>query len=48
MKITYATLSNTGKVRKILSAGGDVLVSNSEIDYDKVNECLEYPEDILK
>lgn len=38
--------TKTGKVRRILSANGDVLVSDSEIDYETVNAKLEYPEDV--
>lgn len=32
--------TKTGKVRKILSSGGDVLVGHNEIDYDNVNAHL--------
>jgi len=38
--------TKTGKVRRILSSNGRVLVSDSEIDYRKVNDSLEHPSDV--
>lgn len=38
--------TRTGKVRQFLSADGNVLVSDSEIDYKSVNEQLEHPGDV--
>jgi len=38
--------TKTGKVRCILSSNGRVLVSDGEIDHQKVNDMLEYPEDV--
>lgn len=37
--------TNTGKIRKIRDAGGSILVSDAEMDYETIDALLEYPED---
>lgn len=36
--------TRTGKIRKLRSENGDVLVDDSEMDYERINKVLEYPQ----
>lgn len=41
---TYILVNiNTGKMRKLCASNGDVLVGNSEMDYEAIDKKLEYP-----